>query len=134
MQDLTRDAILSTTNDLPREAVDCPEWNGRIWIRTLSGDERDRFEASTVQTNSKDRRANLRNIRARLVVEAACDKDGKRLFTAEDVAALGRRSSKVLDRLFTKARQLSGMTEEDIDELAGESDAGPSGSSGAGSP
>ena len=37
-----------------------------------------------------------------------------------DIAALGRKSSAALNRVFEAAQKLSGLTDEDVDELVGE--------------
>jgi hypothetical protein len=39
------------------------------------------------------------------------------MFTAGDLEILGSKSAAALDRIFTVSRKLSGLTEEDIEEL-----------------
>ena len=102
---------------LPVEKVACPEWGCDVYIRTLSGTERDDFDAASLSTRGKKREINLRNLRARLVVLSACDEAGTPLFVPDDVSRVGSLSSKVLDRLFTVAQRLNGITEEDVTEL-----------------
>lgn len=114
---LSRDAILGQA-DRAIELVEVPEWGGAVYVRSLSGAERDQFEASIVQRNGKDTRTNLRNLRARLVVLAACDEDGAALFRAEDVQALGAKNAAPLDRLFSVAQRLSGLRDNDVQEMA----------------
>ena len=53
-----------------------PEWGGRSYIRTLSGAERDAFEAACLKGKGKNRTVNLANVRARFVATVACDADG----------------------------------------------------------
>lgn len=117
MNQLTREAILGQA-DRVVEAVDVPEWGGVVYVRSLTGAERDQFEASIVQRNGKDTRTNLRNLRARLVVLAACDADGQPIFKAEDAAALGAKNAAPLDRLFAAAQRLSGLRDNDVQEMA----------------
>lgn len=117
---LNREAILAA-DDLPYEDVPVPEWGGTVRIRTLSGTERDAFEAATVVTVGQRRDVNIRNIRARLVAAAAVDEQGKQLFSAADVKELGKKSGRALDRLFDVASKLSGMSARDVEELAGNS-------------
>lgn len=104
--------------DILYEAVEVPEWGGTVRIRGLTGSERDEFEASIIQRRGKDIEANLKNIRAKLVSLAAVDEEGNRIFTEEDVVALGRKSARVLDRLFSVAQRLSGLSSEDVEDLA----------------
>ena len=115
---LTREAILQA-DDLPRELVEVPEWGGALYVRALTGAERDAFEQSIVETRGKNTRMNLRNIRARLVALTVVDEDGNRLFSDDDVEALGRKSAAALNRVFEVAQRLSGLRPEDVEELAG---------------
>jgi hypothetical protein len=125
----TRNMILEA-DDLPRKWVPCPEWGDGIglWVRTLSGTERDAWETTLIP--EEDQKSDLSNIRARFLVRTICDADGALMFTLTDADALGRKNSRALDRLFDAARQLSGMRREDVEELAGKTDAPQKGDSG----
>lgn len=114
---LNREAILAA-EDLPRELVEVPEWGGAVYVRALTGAERDQFEASIVEQRGRDVRMNMRNIRAKLVALTVVDEGGQRIFTDDDVAALGGKSAAALDRLFAVAQRLSGLSKEDVEELA----------------
>lgn len=117
MNRLTRDAILNQS-DRVIEAVDVPEWGGVVHVRSLSGAERDQFEATIVQRNGKDVKTNLRNLRARLVVLAACDETGAAIFDPADATVLGGKNAAALDRLFAVAQRLSGLRDDDVQEMA----------------
>jgi hypothetical protein len=110
-----RDSILAA-DDSPRVKVPCSEWGTDVFVRTLSASERDRFESDTLVKRGKVREANLLNLRARLVALTVCDENGVRVFSDSDVEALSAKSSKVLDRLFAVAKDLSGMTDADVEE------------------
>lgn len=114
---LSRDAILAA-DDLPTRDVEVPEWGGTVRVKTLTGEERDAFEAAIVRRNGRNVTQNLANIRARLVANTLVDEQGRRLFKFSDIEALGRKSALALDRVFTAASELSGLNPEDIDELA----------------
>lgn len=126
---LSKEAILSA-DDLVKELVEVPEWGGAVYVRALTGAERDAFEQSmvemrTVRQGRKQetvREMRLQNIRARLCALTICDEEGNRLFTDADVQALGRKSASALNRVFQVAQRLSGLTDEDVEELAGNSD------------
>jgi hypothetical protein len=45
------------------------------------------------------------------------EEDGSRTFSDADVIALGEARADVIDRLFGIAQRLSGMRDEDVDEL-----------------
>ena len=131
---LTRDAILAK-RALKQETVDVPEWGGAVIVQELTGAERDAFEASCVQKRGKrSYDTNFANLRAKLVVQCVRSLDGSRLFGDSDAEAVGQLSASALNRLFEAAQRLSGMTNEDVEELAGNSRGGPSGTSPTGSP
>lgn len=116
-----RDQILGA-DDRPREAVACPEWGATVFIRTMSGLERDAFEIEQLTLRESDpgnKRANLSNFKARLCVRCAVDENGEPIFKPGDAAALGAKSSKVLARLYDAASRLNGLADEDVEALAG---------------
>lgn len=116
---LTKDQILNA-DDLPREPVNVPEWGtgAVVYVRTMSGAERDAFEQSVLDAK-RNGTTNLVNIRARLAVKVLCDEQGKRLFDDQDAEALGRKSSMVLDRVFAVAQKLNGIGPKDVEALEG---------------
>lgn len=116
---LTRDAILAA-DDLQREWVDVPEWGGGVWVRTMTGLERDRWERQFLDDHGKPKPGNqIENVRASLVVWCAVDDEHQRLFSEADIEALADKSGKALDRLFAVAQRLNGFRKEDLEELAG---------------
>lgn len=125
---LTRDAILRA-DDLPRELVDVPEWGGEVYVRSLTGAERDRFEASMIEQRGKSQHVNMANIRAKLASLTICDENGARLFGDEDVKALAGKSAAALNRVFDAARKLSGLADDDVKELTEALEADPFGAS-----
>lgn len=119
MSYLSRDVILGA-DDLTYEDVDCPEWGGTVRIRSLSGTERDRWESAFIGRDGTPHvDKSYEGIRARLVVACAVDADGNQLFGRDDVKKLGAKSAAPLDRLFDAAQRLSGLSDQDVEELAG---------------
>lgn len=112
MDFLSRESILSAS-DLPFEDVEVPEWGGMVRIRTMTGTERDAFEQEMV----KDGRMSFANVRARLVGRCAILPTGERLFSDDDIQALGAKSAAGLDRVFGVAQRLNGLTKEDVESL-----------------
>lgn len=125
-------AAIEAADDIATEDVHVPEWGGTVRLKGLTGSERDAYEASVVQMRGDKRQYKLQNLRARLVSLCLVDEDGKRLF-GDDAAvkALGKKSAKALDNLFDKARKLSGLSEEDIEELAEDFGEGPNAEDGS---
>lgn len=127
---LTKAQILKA-DDKKRQLVQCPEWGGDVYVRTISGTERDAFEQAIVGGDGKTR--NWQNVRARLAALTVTGDNGALLFTDADVTALGHKSAKALDRIFGVAMELNGLRAEDIEELAKNSASAPSGASTSGS-
>jgi len=127
---LTRDQILQV-QDIVTEDVPVPEWGGTVRVRGLSGHERDAFEAGIVQPSGRTIRYTLENLRARLVALSVVDESGARLFSAADVVALGRKSAAALERVYNVAQRLAGLSNQDVEELAKNSESGPSDDSGS---
>ena len=109
MNILSKDAILAA-DDLPRETVSVPEWGGEVLVRTMSGTDRDAFEASLLEKDGR-----MENVRARLVALTLCDSQGDRLFDDSEFAALGRKSARALDRVFSVAQRLNGIGVDQVD-------------------
>lgn len=120
---LTRDQILAA-DDLKRQAVAVPEWGGDVYVRMLTGGERDAFEVSA---ELKDRK----NIRAKLLSLTVCDEAGVRLFTDADILALTGKSAAALERLFEAAMKLNRIGAKDVEELEKNSESGPRAASGS---
>jgi hypothetical protein len=117
MGTLTRNEILKA-NDLDRELVPVPEWGGDVYVRAMSGAERDKFESSLTINRGKNSTMNLANIRAKLAAMSICDESGKRLFDEADIQALGQKSAAALQRVFVVAQRLSGIGDDAVQELA----------------
>lgn len=113
---LTKDLILKA-QDSKVEKVDVPEWGGHLFVGTMSGTERDAFEAETYVTKGKNIEFNRHNFRARLLVRTICDEKGETLFTLKDIDALGKKSAKALDRCFAVSQKINGLSAEDVEEL-----------------
>ncbi len=114
---LTRAEILSF-DDLEIKELEIPEWGGRkVLVRGMTGRDRDNWEASVYKQKGTDVRLNMKNARAKLVALCVVDEDGNRLFNDGDISTLGNKSAKALDRIFTFAQELSGISKDDIDEL-----------------
>lgn len=113
---LSRDEILNA-DDREYEDVECPEWGGTVRLRSLSAAEFDGYQKSIIRQKGGNRTLNLENVRAKLVVLCAVDALGNALFGEADLAALGRKSSRPIDRLFEASQKLVGMSDEDVEEL-----------------
>lgn len=127
---LSKDQILSA-QDLKTISVPVPEWGGSVSVRTLSGVERDEWEASIVGEN---RKLDTANLRARFAALVIVDDSGQRMFNDLDAQLLGRKSARALNRVFEAGQKLNGIRDEDVEELAKNSGSAPSGASTSSSP
>jgi hypothetical protein len=114
---LSRQAILDAP-DAVIEKVSVPEWGDDIYVRAMSGIERDEFEASVRRNGVMV----YTNYRAKLLTRVLVNENGTRIFTDQDARALGKKNAKIINRLFEKAAELSGMSDEEADETEGNSE------------
>lgn len=121
---LTAEQILATPEREYR-VIPVPEWgpDAEVRLQSLTGKERDKFEASlTVRKNGKDV-PNYENARAKLIAACAVDENGYKLFTnSAQIDMLGGRSVAALQRLFNACQAMNGMSDQDIEELVGDFD------------
>lgn len=113
---LGRDDILGV-QDIDIEEVDVPEWSGPVFVKGMTGKEREQFEKGYSDAGG--------NIRAQLASMTICDKDGVLLFSLKDVEELGNKSASALMRVFDVARKLSRIGTKGVEEM----EANPSGGS-----
>lgn len=125
---LTKEEILRV-KDIETRKVNVPEWGGDVMVRGMTGIERDQFEAKILDQSGKKTKVNLQNARARLVSITVVDDDGNRLFSENEIVLLGTKSAAALCRVYDVAASLSGISDEDIEELLGNSEATTSGDS-----
>ena len=103
---------------IPRERLELPELGGFVFVKGMTGGERDEFEKSC-----RDPKGRLRgNTRARLAVRTVVNEDGSRVFTDDDIQIVGRIRVDVLQKVFNLAQKLSGISDADVEELGGDSD------------
>lgn len=131
---LSREDILAV-QDIQREEVPVPEWKIKnvdlVLVQGLSGKERDELEASMIVGKGKNANVNLKNLRAKVVARSIVGEDGKRIFTDADIPALSEKSAIALNRVYEVAQRLSGITQEDVEELTKNSETALSEDSGS---
>jgi len=111
---LTKKDILEA-KDFKEETVNVPEWGGEVKLRGLTASERDAFEHALFEQADSP---GMKVVRSSLCARCIIDEKGKRLFTDADIKALGEKSAIALNRVFKVAQKLSGLREEDVEELA----------------
>lgn len=115
---LSRDQILGAA-DLPAQDVEVPEWGGSVKVRGLSAADLEAFDASTTKPGPDGKPvADVSNFRAKLLVRCLVGEDGTALFTEADIAALAAKSAAAIQRCYTVASRLSGLTVS-VEDLKG---------------
>lgn len=118
---LTKDQILSL-DDREYKEVEVPEWGGSVRLASMSAADRDAFEASLIPDKKSKASDRMKNFRARFLSRCIVDAEGNSVFDAHSVVLLGRKNASVINRLFDIARELNGMTEEDVQDIEGNSE------------
>lgn len=111
---LSKKSILAANDVRLSDPIPVPEWGGDVFIKTLSGTERDAFEESYSEQKMK-------SFRPRFLVLVLCDENGERLFADGDADELGKKSSLVINRIFEKAWAHNAFTQEAVDALGKDS-------------
>jgi hypothetical protein len=92
---IDRTAIIAGAGKFTKEAVDVPEWGGTVFVRGLTGSQRDQLEMDFMP--AKDGKPKAINVRGRVAAWSVCDEAGKRVFADRDADALGQYPADVLD-------------------------------------
>ena len=122
-------AEVFAVNDITTREVAVPEWGGTVLVRALSGKEGDEYQESVMvlkRTGRKGRgpkqmEPRLKGAKVRLVRLSCVNDDGTPMFTKEQEPQLLDKSQVALNRVFDVAAELSGLDEEAMDELLGNS-------------
>lgn len=127
---LSKDQIFAV-DDRKIEEVYVPEWGGHVRIRSLSGRERDRFEAE-ISGNGNGKKPNAENFRARFIALCVLEpgSDTQPMFAnRHEVAMLGSKTVGSLQRIFNKCQELNGMSDDDVKDMTEDFDEAPDESS-----
>jgi hypothetical protein len=114
---LDRKTILAAV-DIETETVEVPEWGGSVKVRGLTGAGRDAWQESMLQGSGRSQKVRLAEATVRLVQLSVIDGTGNLLFKPEDIPALNKKSAAALNRIYEVAARLSGLTPEDVEEMA----------------
>ena len=111
---------------------DVPEWGGIVRLRPLSGRDRGRLEAKMVSLQGGQIQANVfAGFREELVSMCLVDERGEPYPNRQAVVkAMAAKNSAVVDRLFVRCQKISGLSEEDVNDLVGNSEGGQKNGSG----
>ena len=127
MARLDREGLLQK-EELEVVRVDLDDNGTHVFVRQMTGRERDRFEQSLLK-EVRDKRGNidykrsLEDFRAKLAVHCVCDEDGNNLLQPGDTETLSTNMSAFkLERIVNEAQRLNLITQEDKDALVKKSE------------
>lgn len=118
---LTREQIIAA-QDIDTIEVLVPEWGGLVLVRGLTAAQRGQFTAAIYEQRGKQQVVKLQDIQVRLCALSIVDEHGKRIFSDNDLALLAGKSAAALQHVFEAAQRLSGLSNEDVEELTKNSD------------
>lgn len=120
---LTLSEILGK-DDLKLLQVTVPEWGGDVYLRCMTGGEREEYETVLLSKVKDGKLTDNRGLKQKLLSLTLCDEKGKRMLdAAPDVQKLFGKSAAVLQRLFEKSQIHNGLRDEDVEAAAKNSDA-----------
>ena len=127
------DQFFAQALNLKTEFVPLPEIGGGIWIRELTGLQRDKYEETLIQGKGKNRRVSLQGARARLIIFSAVEgpdpalveagkadppgADAKPLFRMSNIAQINSLGASFVEPLAEAARRLSGITDDETEAV-----------------
>lgn len=97
---LTANAILQA-EDFVYDEVECPEWDGVVRIRSLSGAQRITLKKAVDAGND--------NVDEMLCVMAIVDEDGNRIFEQKQIAELSKKNTQAISRVAIRVLEISGL-------------------------
>lgn len=124
-------------SDMQRRKLHVAEWGVDVYVRTLSGAERDKLEVEWIKRKKLSGRSDNDNtdFRAFAACWTLCDESGKPIFdTQSDVNQLTKKSGAALQSIWNVTADVNRFTERDVEELVGNSETGPSAGSTSDSP
>ncbi|MBD3405117.1 MAG: hypothetical protein GF411_03155 [Candidatus Lokiarchaeota archaeon] len=111
---------IRVVEDVMVEKLFIPEWKGHVYVRGMTGSQRDYFDGLISEAEKKG--FAKAKVRATVACMCLCDGEGKRLFNyrkKEHVEDMGKRSAYPLDRIFAVIMRLSGLSSEEFSEIRG---------------
>lgn len=106
--------------DLTIEPMDIPEWNCRVHLRSLKGNEIGVFSKLVNTTGGELQDFPIESV-ATVCAMTLCDEKGHRMFDDHQAGstALLEKNWSVLQRIFKRALKISAMTTEEGEETPG---------------
>lgn len=104
---ITRDTVRAVYTALKQEQMEIPEWGGTVFVREMTGAER-----SSVENRFIGKDKSMDGMRESVIMMCTFDDTGGKVFHPGDEKWLCDASADVLDRMFGKIMDMSGMGKE----------------------
>ncbi len=115
------------SDDLPRKKLRIPVWNVTLYIQTLTA-----LEYEAMQDDLKKWRKDhhygedsVRFLHPFFASRLAVNEDGSRVFKDSDIPRLAKKSCAALTKLVNAGMKLNGISEDEVEELAKNSEPVP---------
>ena len=122
---LSADQILSA-DDIETRTVPVPEWGGAVLMRTMDGNVRDDYtelvQSRMVGEGKKRKIGSYKGLAVSLLHKCLVKDDGTPLFQRPQLIQFQKKSSAVLARLTKVAQEMNGLSEDEVEKLAGNSE------------
>lgn len=128
---LTKEQI-NEADDRPTLELEIPMWDGSVLLKTLSAAQKDNFDASIIDKDGNATK--LSNLRARFASLVLVDEGGEPLYTEQQAAQLGNKSSAALGLIWDKGREFNKMDADAVKDAEENSEAAQGGNSGTSLP
>jgi hypothetical protein len=113
---LTREDLLKK-DVLEIKRVDLGE-DDFVFVRQMTGRERDKFEQSVFDQRGDSVEKNLTDFRAKLLVQTVCDEAGERILHDDDFELLStNKAAATIEKIVDIARDLNKISGKDEEEL-----------------
>lgn len=117
-----RDEILNA-QDLTTRSVNVPAWGTTVYVRNMTGIERDQYEAMLIEKKDLSMTEKMLNMRSWLVCLCVVDENGDRVFKTDDIDAISKKAATALDTVVEVAQEVNALRSSDLDEIEGNSEA-----------
>lgn len=94
------------------------------YARNMTTEERTAWEADQYVANGKNLVVNRMGLRARLISRSICKEDGTLLFTQADVETIKAMDGSITDPMYWESFQVNNLSQQDVDEMVKNLEAG----------
>lgn len=114
MSDFLTVGKILDSDDIKYEPLEIPEWGGKVLLKSLSGEERDKVERMARQFSAGE----IPGYSAEIAAMTVCDGNKKLLFTNAELPRLRKKSGAILRKIFDAVAKQNLLTPDAIQDAA----------------